>query len=65
MIENPSNQTYSISQLLVGDNKWHTVTFDLWSNTNVKNREKITGWRWDWTPTPNTTMQVDYIKIRK
>ena len=65
MIENPSNQTYSIIQLLEGDNKWHTVTFDLWSNTNVKNREKITGWRWDWTPSPNATMQVDYIKIRK
>ena len=65
MIENPSNQTYAIGKYIVGDNKWHTLTIDLWQNTNVKNREEITGWRWDWTATRNTTMQVDYIKIRK
>ena len=65
MIENPTNQTYSIQQNVTGDGQWNIVTFDLWSNENVKNRETITGWRWDWGAASGITMEVDYIKIIK
>ena len=65
MIENPSDQTYAISQPVTGDNQWHILTIDLWSNANVKNRPTITGWRWDWSSANGATMDVDYIRIKK
>ena len=65
MIENPSDQTYAISQPVIGDNQWHILTIDLWSNANVKNRPTITGWRWDWSSANGATMDVDYIRIKK
>ena len=65
MIENPTNQTYAINKSLICDGEWHILTIDFWENSNVKNREKITGWRWDWSRANNTTMEIDYIKIRK
>ena len=65
MIENPSDQTYAISQPVIGDNQWHILTIDLWSNANVKNRPTITGWRWDWSGANGATMDVDYIRIKK
>lgn len=65
MIENPSDQTYAISQPVIGDNQWHILTIDLWSNENVKNRPTITGWRWDWSSANGATMDVDYIRIKK
>lgn len=65
MVENPSDQTYSISQPVTGDNQWHILTIDLWSNANVKNRPTITGWRWDWSGANGATMDVDYIRIKK
>lgn len=66
MIEDPSNQTYSVSGKLITDGQWHILTIDLWSNENVKNRTQITGWRWDWSNAngDNQKMEVDYIKIR-
>lgn len=63
MIENPTNQTYSISKTIKSDGLWHTVVFDLWSNQNIKNRENITGWRFDWVGANNVTMQIDYIRV--
>ena len=65
MVENPSDQTYAISQPVTGDNQWHILTIDLWSNANVKNRPTITGWRWDWSGANGATMDVDYIRIKK
>ncbi len=65
MTENPADGTYVIFVDTIGDGEWHIATFDLWSNVNVKNREKITGWRWDWTSVANSFMEVDYIRIRK
>ena len=65
MIENPSNQTYSVVHSLEPDGNWHVLTIDLWSNEAVKQRETITGWRWDWIGENSTSIQVDYIKIRK
>ena len=43
MIENPSSQTYAISQPVVADGQWHILTIDLWSNASVKERNPITG----------------------
>lgn len=65
MIENPTNQTYAISGDIIGDGEWHVLTIDLWSNAAVKNRDSITGWRWDWCSEGTITMNVDYIKIRE
>lgn len=65
MIESPSDQTYAISQSVVTDGEWHVLTIDLWSNSAVKNRNPITGWRWDWISSNNAIMEVDYIKIRE
>lgn len=65
MIENPSNQTYAISQPLVCNGQWNILTIDLWSNSSVKGRNPITGWRWDWCSANNATMEVDYIMIKK
>ena len=65
MIENPTNQTYSIQQNMTGDGQWHILTIDLWSNANVKNRTAITGWRWDWTGANGASVDVDYIRVRK
>ena len=65
MIENPTDQTYAISQPLVTDGQWHELVIDLWSNNAVKNRSTITGWRWDWSNanSAGVIMDVDYIKI--
>lgn len=65
MIENPSDQTYSVSHSLENDGQWHVLTIDLWDYPNVKSRETITGWRWDWVGASTSSIQVDYIKIRK
>ena len=65
MIENPTDQTYAVSQDVITDGEWHIMTIDLWSNTSVKNRNPITGWRWDWISSNNAIMEVDYIKIRE
>lgn len=65
MIENPADQTYSCRASLENDGNWHVLTIDLWSNEAVKQRETITGWRWDWVAGTQTSIQVDYIKIRK
>ena len=66
MTESPTDGTYSIKQEITTDGEWHTVIFDLWSNENVKNLEKITSWRWDWcdTAVAGDTMEVDYIRIK-
>lgn len=65
MIENPTNQTYSTGGAkLVGDGQWHTIIFDLWKKDSIKNREEITGWRFDWERnTVGASMQVDYIRV--
>ena len=63
MIEKPTDQTYAIRQNVITDGEWHTVTFDLWSNDAVKNRNPITGWRWDWISSSDAIMDVDYIQI--
>lgn len=65
MIENPTNQTYSVSDMIIADNQWHTMIIDLWSNSSVKNRSNITGWRWDWRSNSSGSVEVDYIKICK
>lgn len=65
MIENPTDQTYSVVHAFEPDGNWHVLTIDLWSNEAVKQRGTITGWRWDWTGDDQTSIQVDYIKIRK
>lgn len=62
-IENPTSETYAIGKPLKSDGQWHTVVFDLWGNTNVKNREEITGWRFDWCTTNNVKMEIDYIRV--
>ena len=65
MIENPADQTYSVTGQMTGDGEWHILTIDLWTNSAVKNRSSITGWRWDWRANAGGTVDVDYIKIRK
>lgn len=65
MIEDPVDQTYSVTAPMTGDGQWHVLTIDLWSNENVKNRSSITGWRWDWRSDADGTVDIDYIKIRK
>lgn len=65
MIENPTDQTYSVTGQMIGDGEWHILTIDLWTNEAVKNRSSITGWRWDWRLDSAGTVDVDYIKIRK
>ena len=65
MIENPTDQTYAIKQDVIADENWHIMTIDLWSNTSVKNRNPITGWRWDWISSNNAIMEVDYIRVRE
>ena len=65
MIEDPVDQTYSVTAPMTGDGQWHVLTIDLWSNENVKNRSSITGWRWDWRFDADGTVDIDYIKIRK
>lgn len=64
-IEEPVDQTYSISKGIISDGQWHVLTIDLWENENVKNRDNITGWRLDWIGDNNAYMEVDYIRIRK
>ncbi len=63
MIENPTDQTYAIKNTLIKDGQWHTVIVDLWSNENIKNRENITGWRFDWASENAVSMQIDYFRI--
>lgn len=65
MIENPVNDMYVLRKSIITDGKWHTITFDLWSNNAVKSRDKITGWRWDYVTASDITIDVDYIKIRQ
>ncbi len=65
MIENPSDQTYSCGASLESDGQWHVLTIDLMNYPNIINRGTITGWRWDWVGDQTTSIQVDYIRIRK
>lgn len=65
MIENPADQTYSCRASLENDGEWHVLTIDLMDYPNIISRENITGWRWDWVGGTQTSIQVDYIKIRK
>ena len=64
MIENPTDQTYAVSGDIIGDGEWHILTIDLWTNEEVKNRDNITGCRWDWCTGDTVIMDVDYIKIK-
>ena len=65
-INNVDTYEFRSKQEITTDGEWHTVIFDLWSNENVKNLEKITSWRWDWcdTAVAGDTMEVDYIRIK-
>ncbi len=66
LIENPIDETYAITNELEKDGEWHNVLIDLWSNENVKNKEEITGWRFDFAEVQNgVSMQIDYIRVVK
>ncbi len=64
MEENPSDTTYCVrSRPLTTDGKWHIEVIDLWSNENVKNRDTITGWRFDWGIDNGVSMEIESIRI--
>lgn len=64
-MENSDDTKYLItSDELITDGNWHDVVIDLWSNENIKNQEKITGWRLDWgIDKVGVSMQIDYIRV--
>lgn len=66
MIENPEDETYVLkNKTLNKDGEWHTCIFDLWSNEAIKNRDNITGWRFDWGDNQQSgvSIQIDYIRV--
>lgn len=64
MVEEPTDETYLIEEQLIGDEKWHTVIFDLWKNAEIKKLEEITSWCFDWEQsTQGAAMQIDYIRV--
>ncbi len=66
LIENPIDDTYSIMNELEKDGEWHSIFIDLWGNENIKNREEITGWRFDFAESQiGVSMEIDYIRVIK
>lgn len=61
LIPNPTDQTYSVSTSITGNNTWNIARFDLSSNSSIMALDKITGYRFDPMTISGVNMQIDYI----
>ncbi len=53
----------SVSEILVSDNTWRTVSLDMWTDPQYKTGGNITGWRFDCARAPFVTMDIDFISL--